>query len=284
MAGATGLQARLADAVHRHSPVPLHHQIKVAVLHGIEEGWITPGQQLPGEHELAEALGVSLAPVRRAMADLTRDGFVDRTRGKGTFVRDRKLVDKIQVLGSFHSSMARQGHDLTVSVLSSEIAVPPAAVALAFGLRSEKMWCLRRLALLNGDAVALLIAWLPVRYARGVRERDLGGGSLYEALADVHGVEMTSADNVIEVDHASLEDATLLGLAPGSPVLRVIGVTRGQDDSPVEYSDVQYRPESFRVAIESRRTTTANGSSLDSLGTHPDVRQRPSATGGPHVT
>jgi hypothetical protein len=29
---------RLAAAAHRHSPVPLHHQIKVAVLQGVEEG------------------------------------------------------------------------------------------------------------------------------------------------------------------------------------------------------------------------------------------------------
>ena len=35
----------------------------------------------------------------------------------------------------------------------------------------------------------------------------------------MHGVEMTSADNVVEVDRAGLEQAELLGLAPGSPVL-----------------------------------------------------------------
>jgi GntR family transcriptional regulator len=277
--GGATVEARLADAVHRHSPVPLHHQIKVAVLHGIEQGWLKPGQQLPGERALAEVLGVSLAPVRQAMFDLTKDGYVDRTRGKGTFVRDRKLVDKIQILGSFHSSMAGQGHDLTVTVLGSDVAAPPPVVTLALRLRGEKAWCLRRLALLDGDPVALLIAWLPVRYARGVRDRDLGGGSLYDALSEVHGIEMTSADNVVEVDRASLEDATLLGLSPGSAVLRVVGVTRGQDDTPVEYSDVQYRPESFRVAIESRRTASES-----STKSHNGVRNRPSATGGPHGT
>jgi GntR family transcriptional regulator len=254
------VQSRLAAAVHRHSPVPLHHQIKVAVLQGVEEGWLQPGEQLPRERELAEALGVSLAPVRQAMADLTKEGYVDRTRGKGTFVRDRKLVEKIQILGSFHDSVRRPGLEPTVKVLSSEFVSPSHEIAVALALRGQQAWCLRRLALLDGEPLALLTAWLPPRYARGVIDLDLGEGSLYEALARVHGVEMTAADNVVEVDHAGLGDAELLGMAPGSPVLRVIGITRNQQDRPVEYSDVLYRPERFRFAIESRRPAPGNES------------------------
>jgi GntR family transcriptional regulator len=76
---------------------------------------------------------------------------------------------------------------------------------------------------------------------------------LYDALAEVHGLEMTSADNLVEVGRAGLEDADLLQLTPGSPLLEVVGVTRDQHERPVEYSRVLYRPEHFRFAIESRR-------------------------------
>lgn len=243
--------ARLAAAVHRHSPLPLHHQIKVAVVQGIEEGWLEPGERLPRERDLAEALGVSLAPVRQAMLDLTKEGYVDRARGKGTFVRDHKLVEKIQILGSFHASVAGQGPGLSVSVISSELENAPRDVVDALGLRSPRAWRLRRRAVLDSEPLALLTAWLPSRYASGMRNRDFGSGSLYEALADVHDVEMTSADNVIEVDRVSIDTGELLGLAPGSPVLRVVGVTRDQGGRPVEYSDVLYRPERFKIAIES---------------------------------
>jgi GntR family transcriptional regulator len=251
------VRSRLAAAVRRHSPIPLHHQIKIAVLEGVEQGWLQPGAQLPRERELAEALGVSLAPVRQAMADLAKEGYVDRGRGKGTFIRDRKLVEKIQILGSFHESVSRPGLSLTVKVLSSELTQAPHQIAAALALRGQEAWCLRRLASIEGDPVALLTAWLPPKYAIGVADLDLGTGSLYQALAQVHGVEMTSADNVVEVDRAGLDQAELLGLAPGSPVLRVIGVTRNQRDRPVEYSDVLYRPERFRFAIESRRSAPA---------------------------
>lgn len=251
------VEERLAREVHRHSPTPLHHQIKVAVLQGIEQGWLRPGSQLPRERRLAEALGVSLAPVRQAMVDLTKEGYVDRTRGKGTFVRERKLVEKIQILGSFHDSMRQQGLDPRVTVLASEVEAAPDHVADALKLRGRReAWCLRRLAVLDDVPVALLAAWLPARYLQGMAGLDLGEGSLYDALAAVHGIEMTSADNLVEVGRAGLEDADLLALTPGSPLLEVVGVTRDQQGRPVEYSRVLYRPEHFRFAIESRRGDT----------------------------
>jgi GntR family transcriptional regulator len=237
--------------------MPLHHQIKVAVLQGIEQGWLRPGEKLPRERELAEAAGVSLAPVRQAMVDLTKEGYVDRTRGKGTFVRERRLVEKIQILGSFHASMQRQGLSATVTVLTNAVMQVPPDVASALSLRAGEAWCLRRLAVLDDIPLALLTAWLPARLARGMAQRDLGRGSLYEALAQVHGVEMKAADNVVEVARIGLDDAQLLGLTPGSPVLRVVGITRSDNNKPVEYSDVFYRPERFRFAVESRRTNGA---------------------------
>jgi GntR family transcriptional regulator len=250
------VEERLAREVHRHSPTPLHHQIKVAVLQGIEQGWLRPGSQLPRERHLAEALGVSLAPVRQAMVDLTKEGYVDRTRGKGTFVRERKMVEKIQILGSFHGSMRQQGLAPRVRVLTSTVEVAPDHVCEALRLRGRReAWCLRRLAVLDDVPVAALTAWLPARFQKGMSGHDLGEGSLYDALAAVHDLEMTSADNLVEVGRAGLDDADLLELTPGSPLLEVTGVTRDQKDRPVEYSRVLYRPEHFRFAIESRRDT-----------------------------
>src|SRR5260370_37355687 len=92
--------SRLSAAVRRHSPMPLHHQIKVAVIEGGEQGWLEPGPQLPRERELAQTLGVSLAPVRQAMAGLTREGYGERIRGRGSFIRDPNLVEAMRILGS----------------------------------------------------------------------------------------------------------------------------------------------------------------------------------------
>src|SRR5258708_28565154 len=164
------IRSRLSAAVRKHSPVPLHDQIKIAVLEGVEQGWLEPGAQLPRERELAEALGVSLAPVRQAMADLTKEGYVERIRGKGSFIRDRKLVEKIQILGSLHQSVRRQGLNVHVKVLSSDVIGPPHVVDAAPALRGHNAWCLRSFSSIDAEPLALLTAWLPPRYARGVSD------------------------------------------------------------------------------------------------------------------
>lgn len=184
------------------------------------------------------------------MLELTKEGYIERTRGKGTFVTDSKLIEKIQIVGGVHASLAGKGWSLTVTVIDSAIVSAPPVVVEALALPGSKAWHLRRLAYLENDPAALLTAWLTREFARGVKQLDLGAGSLYQALADVHGVEMSSAENLIEMDRVGAADAELLGLAPGSPVLSVAGITRDQRKRPIEHSKL-YLPERFKLAIES---------------------------------
>src|SRR5260221_12447570 len=95
--------------IYRESPVPLHHQIKEAILRQLESGTLHPGDRLPAEKELAESLGISQAPVKQAILELAREGYVQRSKGKGTFVRSPKIEEAINILTSFTESMQRKG-------------------------------------------------------------------------------------------------------------------------------------------------------------------------------
>jgi DNA-binding LacI/PurR family transcriptional regulator len=64
----------------------LYEQICERISGDIASGQLRPGDQLPTEQEYATSLSVSRITVRRAMAQLQRDGLIERFRGKGTFV------------------------------------------------------------------------------------------------------------------------------------------------------------------------------------------------------
>ena len=55
------------------------------------EKQIAPGEKLPNELELAQALGVSRATLREAVRTLTAQGVLEVRRGKGTFVSAPKV-------------------------------------------------------------------------------------------------------------------------------------------------------------------------------------------------
>src|SRR3989475_461254 len=120
--------AELSLSVSRGSPVPLHHQLRHGLRSQIERGILRPGQQIPHERQYAEHLGISLAPVRQALLDLVRQGFLLRVRGKGTFVRDNKVIEKISLLGSFTDSLRSQGLEPAFTVTCAAVMAPPPEV------------------------------------------------------------------------------------------------------------------------------------------------------------
>src|ERR1051326_3526575 len=137
--------AELALAISRSSPVPLHHQLRHELQSQIERGTLRPGQQIPHERQYAAHLGISLAPVRQALLDLVRQGYLLRVRGKGTFVPDDKVVEKISLLGSFTESLRGQGLEPEITVIQARVVAPPGDVRAVFDDKPRKLFRLDRL-------------------------------------------------------------------------------------------------------------------------------------------
>lgn len=72
----------------RDSSLPLHRQLLNELRHAILGGQLQPHDQLPGENELVEQLGISRATIRRAWQDALEEELIYRVPGKGTYVAD----------------------------------------------------------------------------------------------------------------------------------------------------------------------------------------------------
>ncbi|MBP2703964.1 GntR family transcriptional regulator [Microbispora sp. RL4-1S] len=237
--------------IDRGSPIPYHEQIYRLLLDMIVSGRLAPGEQLLREKEYAARLGVSLAPVRQAILALAKDGYVTRTRGRGTYVRETKVGAEIQLLTSFTATLAATGLPVATRVLSAETAPAEEPIGSALGLpEGAPLFRLRRVAHLAGEPVVLLSASLPAALFPGLADADLSG-SLYGLLEQRYGTVMTSARNVIEVVRALPEHASHLQVPVGEALLRVEAVTRDQHGVPVEFSQVLYQADRFRFEIES---------------------------------
>lgn len=64
----------------------LHAQLRLAVLQCIHRGRWVADERLPPETELAQATGLSMGTVQRALRDLTEEGVIRRQQGSGSFV------------------------------------------------------------------------------------------------------------------------------------------------------------------------------------------------------
>jgi DNA-binding LacI/PurR family transcriptional regulator len=70
----------------------LYKSIYSDILKKINDKTIKEGSQLPTEKELSAIYGVSRITSKRAVDELAKDGYVKRTRGKGTFVLSKEKI------------------------------------------------------------------------------------------------------------------------------------------------------------------------------------------------
>ena len=276
--------------LNRRSAVPLHHQFKRMLLNQIASGALPPGARLLTEREYAEQLGISLAPIRQALSDLAQQGYLERYKSRGTFVRERKIEQKITALSSFTDSMHQTGLPVELEVLRLERCRPSAAVAARLwpggakdvgaptrGARPTAMQvvALQRRCTVKGEPAALLFSYLPAARFPGLERRDLTNRSLYHLLEEEYGCVMSRAESYIEVRPADDETAALLTVQGGAPLLCVDSVTwgshvtspgtswvmgaqrlregKGVAEELVEYAEVLYRADRYRFLVESRR-------------------------------
>lgn len=78
---------------------PVHRRLHDELLERIRRGELRPGDRFPSENEIIAAYGVSSTTARRALYDLTREGFLVRVRGRGSFVADVKGKESRPVVG-----------------------------------------------------------------------------------------------------------------------------------------------------------------------------------------
>ncbi len=69
-----------------------HNQVRNSIIQEIETGTLAASERLPGEKDLAIQYGVSVGTVVRALDGMTREGWLVRRRGSGTYVRTRDIL------------------------------------------------------------------------------------------------------------------------------------------------------------------------------------------------
>ena len=103
-----------------NSSAPAYQRIKDVLLNAIVQGTCSPGDIVPSENELVEALELSRMTVNRAMRELTTDGVLTRTRGIGTFIAEPKALGVLMEVRNIADEIKMRGHTHTSRVLLLE--------------------------------------------------------------------------------------------------------------------------------------------------------------------
>ncbi|MGD8782314.1 MAG: GntR family transcriptional regulator [Ignavibacteria bacterium] len=79
----------MASKIDYNNPAPLYEQIERIIKERIKSGKLKAGSQIGSHHELSKEFNVSLITVKKALANLVKDGVLFTRIGKGTYVAEQ---------------------------------------------------------------------------------------------------------------------------------------------------------------------------------------------------
>jgi GntR family transcriptional regulator len=199
---------------------PAYKRIQSAIRQRVESGRLKPGDVVDSERELAKLHSVSLMTARHALADLAREGIVERRHGAGTFVAPPKI--HFNKLLSYTEQMASLGLSAHSRIVSSSIVNRENEIAARLGLPSNsRLVRIERVRSAADEAFALEVCYLSAQEFPGMLEAPLDQMSLFTTLERQWGVELAYADEEIDATHADHRIADLLQIARGTALLRI---------------------------------------------------------------
>jgi len=240
----------------KNIPVPLYYQLKKQILSLIETAEIREGELLPPENELCKMLDVSRPTIRQAFIELVNEGYLNRYKGKGTFVSSPKVNDRFfSKLETFQDQMLEKGYNPKTLVLKLEKVNGPheANEQLSIPLSAPLIY-LSRVRSVGTTPLVYVETYLPYEEFRDLMQVDFTVNSLYDSLEKLYQRRVNRVRREFVALNALQKEAELLQIARNKAICQVRTLAFSDNyPNPVEFSVARYRGDLNKFSVELSR-------------------------------
>lgn len=209
---------------------------------------------LPSEHELSQMYEASRETIRKALALLSQEGYIQKVHGKGSLIIEKQMLDfPVSGIVSFKEMMHKQGIEATTSVELLEQVQADAYQADCLDISvGASMWQLIRVREINGEKVILDLDYLNQEI---VEQLPMAAcqDSIYEYLEGQLGLGISFAQKEITVENPTAHDIHLLDMEGFSNVVVIRSKVYLEDARLFQFTESRHRPDKFRFVDFARR-------------------------------
>lgn len=203
---------------------------------------------LPSENTLIEEYECSRNTVRRAIAELSADGYVQAMQGRGVRVIYQPAGKTTFIIGGIETfqETARRNHLRAVTkVVRFETVFADERLAAQSGFSvGDELWAIQRVRYLDGKALILDINYFLKEFVPGLTE-EIASHSIYDYIENVLGMQIITSKRRITVEHATARDEKLLDMDGYDCVAVVVDQAFNSDGLLFEYTQSRHQPDYF---------------------------------------
>ena len=231
---------------------------------------------LPSENTLIEEYACARNTVRRALAELVADGYVQTMQGRGVpgslafgqgsaktrivhLLHYRRLgagamvVCAVVIAASMTACMvrptletARRNHLHAVTkVTKFETVIADECFAAKSGFSvGDELWSIERVRYLDGKALILDVNYFLKEFVPGLTP-EIAANSIYEYIENTLGMQIITSKRRMTVEHATARDEKLLDMGTYGCVAVVVNQTFNAAGLLFEYTQSRHQPDYF---------------------------------------
>lgn len=214
---------------------------------------------LPSENTLVQEFDCSRNTVRRAIAALAADGYVQSLHGKGVRIiyqpnqHSQFLLNGIE---SFSEACKRNSIPQHTKVILFSEQVVDKKISQKTGMEEgESIYYIQRVRYLNGVPLIIDHNYFRKEVACGLT-KEIAEQSIYDYLENRLGVTITTTKRVITVERTTETDEANLELHGCNCVAVVSGRTYNADGVMFEYTQSRHSPSQFEFHEVAQRGST----------------------------
>ena len=222
----------------------IYHSIKKRI-----EAQDYPYQSLlPSENILIEEYACSRNTVRRALAELIADGYVQSMQGRGVRVIYQPVGKTTFTIGgieTFQETAHRNHLHAVTKVTKFETVIADECFAAKSGFSvGDELWSIERVRYLDGKALILDVNYFLKEFVPGLTPQ-IAANSIYDYIENTLGMQIITSKRRITVEHATARDEKLLDMDSYDCVAVVVNQTFNASGLLFEYTQSRHQPDYF---------------------------------------
>ncbi len=224
------------------------------LINNIKTGLLLPGTKLSSENELMQQYDVSRDTIRKALNLLESNGYIQKVKGKGSFILDINKFDfPVSGLTSFKELSERMGQRSVTFVEELDVIMSDEYLMQQLNLADEdEVWKVVRVREIGGKRIILDKEYFNKKII-SILTKDICQDSIYQYIEKELGLNISFAKKEITVQKATQEDMNYLDLEDYDMIVVVKSHVYLEDATLFQYTESRHRPDKFRFVDFARR-------------------------------